>query len=254
MAINLLSLSDQILTCVTSNLQLKDLLALADCHSRLRELVYRNPEIWTSDLLFPIQDPNITDAFIKAIVPRITRHYGILDLKMIGLPLSWRGYLMIFDQFAHSVKYIEIQATSSTLMTLAHHLTMFAANLALLQHNNNIPITFRQYAFDDEDEFILGDNMLHNLESQFKQMKLDDPPFERLEQFKIKLEGEDIPSDLEKRIQTLAFFLSGKPLHGGDKDKNYNNKRMRDEYHYLPQANKHIRHGISTHETYSVYR
>ncbi|KAI8349201.1 hypothetical protein EDC96DRAFT_520273 [Choanephora cucurbitarum] len=275
MTVDLLSLSDQILTCVTSNLQLKDLLALADCHSRLRELVYKNPGIWTSDLLFPIGDSDITDTFIKAIVPRITRHYGILDLKMIGLPLSWKGYLMIFDQFAHSVKHIEIQASSSALTNLAHHLSIFAANLTLLQRNNKIPITFRQYAFDDEDEFVLGDSMLHSLESQFKHMKLDDPPFERLEQFRVKLEGDSTSSDLEERLRLLAFFLSGKPIHEEEEEgklatlsynnnsnnnnnnnnsSNSNNKRTRDECHYLPQANKHIRHGIAMHETYTLYR
>ncbi|KAI8090944.1 uncharacterized protein B0P05DRAFT_528063 [Gilbertella persicaria] len=241
---DLLSLPDQILTCITLNLQLKDLLALGDVHSRLRELVYKNPEIWTSDLLFPVQDPNITDKFIKTIVPRITRHYGILDLKMICLPLSWKGYLMIFDQFAHSVKHIEIQATTRSLAALAHHLSVFAGNLTLLQRTNKIPITFRQYALDEDDDYALGDNLLHNLKDQFKHTKLDDPPFERLEKFQVSLVDQE-SSHLVQQLHVLTCFLSGRPV--GE-----SNKRMREDYPFC--SNKHIRHETHSQAPHYLYQ
>jgi multidrug transporter EmrE-like cation transporter len=212
----LLSLPDKILTQVTLNLELKDLIALGDSHPRLGSLVFKNPDIWTSDLLFPAQDTQINDKFIKLVVPRITRHYGILSLKMIDLvALTWTGYMIIFDQFAHSVKHIEIQTTYTALSQLAHHLTVFAGNLALLQYNNKIPITFRQYAFDHEayasalaDASYLGQNTLHSLNDQFAQMKLDDPPFERLQQFHV-LGNDGACEPIIRQLNTVAAFLSG---------------------------------------------
>lgn len=218
----LLSLPDNILTQVTLNLALNDLIALGDSHPRLEELVFGNPYIWTSDLLFPAHDEQINDKVIKLVVPRITRHYGILSLKMIDLTaLTWTGYMIIFDQFAHSVKHIEIQTSSTVLAQLAHHLTVFAGNLALLQYNNRIPITFRQYAFDHEaytselaDANYLGQSTLHDLNDQFAQMKLDDPPFERLQQFRVLESNDDGTCEpIIRQLNAVAAFLTGVPHH-----------------------------------------
>lgn len=222
---NLSSLPDTIITKIVCYLELKDLLSFGDCSSKLREVVYKSPEIWTSDLLFPIGDKTITDKFTQRIIPRITRHYGILDLQMIDLPLTWCGYLMIFDQFAHSVNRIQIKASSQELDKLAHHLSVFAGNLAMLQENNKIPITFRQYALDDEEEYstalsdsnYLGQKTLDYMNEYLTRMQLDDPPFERLEEFRvieIKNDSNNINiSNTLRQLQLLASFLSGRPIN-----------------------------------------
>lgn len=220
---SLLKLPDSVIIRLIHYLGLKDLLPLGDSHSKLRELVYKSPEVWNNgDLLFPIADKSITDKFIQRIIPRITRHYGIMELKMIDLPLTWSGYLMIFDQFAHSVNSIEIKATLDELIKLAHHLSIFAGNLAMLQQNNKIPITFRQYAFDDEEEYsgaladsnYLGQRTLHNLKDQFAYMKLDDPPFERLNDFRVVTNAKNSSDEsmAMRQLELLASFLSGRPI------------------------------------------
>jgi hypothetical protein len=218
----LLSLPDKVLTQVTFNLGLKDLIALGNSNQRLRNLVFDNPDIWTSELLFPARDTQINDRFIQRVVPRITRHYGILSLKMIDLAaLTWRGYMIIFHQFAHSVKDIQIKANIATLNQLAHHLTVFAGNLALLQYNNQIPITFQEYTFDHDnyasilaDANYLGQSTLHTLNDQFAQMKLDDPPFERLQQFHVLgNEDDDACEPIIRQLNTVAAFLSGVTHH-----------------------------------------
>ncbi|GAN02439.1 hypothetical protein MAM1_0022d01882 [Mucor ambiguus] len=266
---SLLSLPDQILTQVTLNLELKDLLALGDSHTRLRDLVYKTPEIWTSDLLFPAADGRITDKFIRGIVPRITRHYGILSLKMIHLPLTWTGYFMIFDQFAHSVKHIHIDTSLGNLRQLVHHLGVFAGNLEMLQRSNKIPITFRQYSFDHEEyandlakSHYLGQSTLHNLINQFPHMKLDDPPFERLQVFNVDIkeeQGRQEQQHLLNQLESLTCFLSGRtmrdvpPIHSPVPtnqvlNNNDNNKRQREgeeEEQYLNSSNKYMRHEVS---------
>ncbi|KAL9544069.1 hypothetical protein MBANPS3_007807 [Mucor bainieri] len=263
---SLLSLPDQILTQVTLNLELKDLLALGDSHTRLRDLVYKTPEIWTSDLLFPAADGRITDKFIKCIVPRITRHYGILSLKMIRLPLTWTGYFMVFDQFAHSVKHIHMETSLSNLRQLVHHM----GNLAMLQRSNKIPITFRQYSFDHEEyanelaeSHHLGQSTLHNLINQFPHMKLDDPPFERLQVFHVDLKEEQDHQEkqhLLRQLESLTCFLSGRtmndapPVHSPVptnqrlNNNNNNNKRQREEEdQHLNTNTKYMRHETSPH-------
>ncbi|CAO0791669.1 unnamed protein product [Mucor circinelloides] len=258
---SLLSLPDQILTQVTLNLELKDLLALGNSHTRLRDLVYKTPEIWTSDLLFPVADGRITDRFIKCIVPRITRHYGILSLKMIQLPLTWTGYFMIFDQFAHSVKHIQMETSLSNLKQLVHHLGVFAGNLAMLQQSNRIPITFRQYSFDHEEyanelaeSHFLGQSTLHNLINQFPHMKLDDPPFERLQVFNVDFKEQDQQEQqrLYRQLESLTCFLSGRtmidaPIHSPiptNQMMSTNNKRQREEQP-MNSSNKYMRHETS---------
>jgi hypothetical protein len=237
----LFEIPEVILTKVSEYLSLKDLLSLADSHEKLSSLVYTEPKIWTSDRLFPPRDDMITDQFVRKLVPRITRNYGILELKMIDLPLSWSGYLMIFDQFAHSVNKIEIKATEAQLYQLAHHLSIFAGNLAMLQQNNRIPITFRQYALDDEQEYInalsgsnyLGQDSLHNLTRQLQVMKLDDPPFERLAYFHVS--GIDPSVELVQQLEFLTSFLSGRSL--------FSVKRQREEPHHLEPL-KHMKHHL----------
>ncbi|CAO3642060.1 unnamed protein product [Mucor hiemalis] len=222
---NLSSLPDIIITKIVCYLELKDLLPFGDCSNKLREIVYKSPEIWTSDLLFPIGDKSITDKFIQRIIPRITRHYGILDLQMIDLPLTWAGYLMIFDQFAHSVNRIQIKASGEELNKLAHHLSVFAGNLAMLQENNKIPITFRQYALDDEYEYstaltdsnYLGQRTLDYMNDYLTRIQLDDPPFERLEDFRVIVIKNDSNNtnnaNTLRQLELLASFLSGRPIN-----------------------------------------
>ncbi|KAK4513909.1 TATA-binding protein (TBP) [Mucor velutinosus] len=267
---SLLSLPDQILTQVTLNLELKDLLALGDSHTRLRDLVYKTPEIWTSDLLFPVADGRITDRFIKCIVPRITRHYGILSLKMIHLPLTWTGYFMVFDQFAHSVKHVHMKTSLSNLRQLVHHLGVFAGNLAVLQRSNRIPITFRQYSFDPEEyanelaeSHYLGQSTLHNLINQFPHMKLDDPPFERLQVFNVDVKEDQDQQEqqhLFSQLESLTCFLSGRTTNDAaptpspvptNQILKANSKRQREEEEeeeqHLNNNSKYMRHQTSPH-------
>ncbi|KAG2205370.1 hypothetical protein INT47_007155 [Mucor saturninus] len=256
---SLLDFPEDVVIRLICHLGLKDLLALGDSNSKLREIVYKSPEVWNNgDLLFPIADKSITDKFIQRIIPRITRHYGIMELKMIDLPLTWSGYLMIFDQFAHSVNRIEIKTTVDELIKLVHHLSIFAGNLAMLQQNNQIPITFRQYAFDDEDEYsaaladsnYLGQRTLHNLNDQFAYMKLDDPPFERLNDFRVVTNAKNSPDEsmAMRQLELLASFLSGRPISINKQNipgspmpsARSSNKRTRE--HDQQTTSKHSRH------------
>lgn len=262
----ILSLPDRVFARIIGCLELNDLIAFGDSHSKIRDFIYESPELWTSDLLFPEGSQHITDDFVRKFVPRITRHYGILTLKMVDLfSLSSFGYLLIFDQFAHSVKNIEIRTTPAILSQLVYHLTIFAGNLALLQQNNNIPITFRQYSFDDEHEFesnLLDSTLYKNQAScsfphlityLYSSVQLDDPPFERLEGFYVSSTSDDHDIDTTiQQLQTLAFFLAGKSLVNTPNS----GKRSRDEYiqsnikyrkhdtepHHLNQYNPQFHH------------
>lgn len=271
---HLLEVPESILLKIFRQLGLKDILALGDSHKELFNIIYKSPSIWNNNgLLFPTGDRTITDKFIQRIIPRITRHYGVQELKMIDLPLTWTGYLMIFDQFAHTVNRIEIKLDElEQLEKLVDHLTVFAGNLAILQQNNRIPITFRQYAMDDEEEFIsalrdteyLGQKTLHDLNDQFERMKLDDPPFERLRDFCIMVHGsQQVKSVTMRRLELVASFLSGRyirittgPAAGAaaavasasasastiiSSSKAYN-KRQREHESTTATTNKHARH------------
>ncbi|ORX61847.1 hypothetical protein DM01DRAFT_1270734, partial [Hesseltinella vesiculosa] len=125
-----------------------DLQQLGDSCSRFHAMVFNNPRVWRPQVLFPAKDARVTDTFIKQLVPNITRHYGIQTLRLIQLPLTWLGYMCIFDQFAHSVDLIQVETSKPILKDLVYHLTVFAANLVVLQQDNLIPITFRQYSLD----------------------------------------------------------------------------------------------------------
>ncbi|KAI7863950.1 hypothetical protein BDF14DRAFT_1838811 [Spinellus fusiger] len=214
-----LLLKDSVLVRIASLLGLHDLLHLSCVNKRLQQLIYNNPKVWTSNHLFPEADAAITDRFVGRLVPRITRLYGIRSLRLIRLSLSWLGYLCIFDQFAHSVDYIDLVTTRACLTDLIYHLSIFAGNLAMLQHDNRIPITFRQYAMDkDEHEaalaatHYLGQNTWHNLSPFLSSVTLDDPPFERLIQFRVSsTDHADDENDQIRQLHFLTCFLAGKP-------------------------------------------
>ncbi|KAI7900946.1 uncharacterized protein BX663DRAFT_515806 [Cokeromyces recurvatus] len=246
---DLISLPDQILIKITSKLSLQDLLSLGDSHTRLRSFIYESPEIWTSNILFPKNDRKITDIFIQLIIPRITRHYGILSLRMIQLPsVSWKGYFLIFDQFAHSVKRIHIELTNTkVLWDLAHHLAIFAGYLVVLQKTNQIPITFKQYyALHDEERYAailakskyLGQHSLEALcENLVKRYQLDDPPFERLELFDLKfvsvLETYHEVNNAIRQIKLLSLFLSGHHLQLDKRKRGEDHGLNNESYKYI---------------------
>lgn len=221
------SLPGAVLLRLMRYLGLHDLLALARVNTQLRKIVYSEPQVWTGDLLFPESDVTITDSFIQQFVSRITRSYAVRGLRMIELPLSWTGYMWIFDHFAHSVGAIQIVASEATLDHLAHHLSIFAGNLALLQHENKIPITFRQYAIDDREYTdtlaatrYMGYGSLQTMTSTLlSEFRLDDPPFEQLESFQVSCtdpQDTDASVDHEnpqvRRLYLLASFLAGRPI------------------------------------------
>ncbi|KAF7723907.1 hypothetical protein EC973_001530 [Apophysomyces ossiformis] len=219
----LTSLDDSVLIRLTFSLDLKDIIQLSRVNMRLQKLVYNSPEVWTTDVLFPVGDRSITDQFIRFLVPRITRHYGIHALRLVNLPLTWAGYLWIFDQFAHSVDCIDLTADDNSLRDLARHLLIFAGNLAMLQNDNKIPITFRQYAIDEREYTealiatdYLGQRSLRDLHRLLSSFTLDDPPFERLVQFRVS--STDHPANHQDKnehiheLQMLASFLAGRKL------------------------------------------
>ncbi|RCH93033.1 hypothetical protein CU097_008133 [Rhizopus azygosporus] len=135
----LTSLPDKVIIRVTRYLELRDIIELGKAHKKLCHCIYAQPSVWTKDILFPINDPSITDQFIKQTITKITRNYGILDIRMVNLPLTWFGYFLIFDQFAHSLTSITIQSDHQLFMQLCYHLTRFATDLAILQQDNKIP-------------------------------------------------------------------------------------------------------------------
>ncbi|KAI9497475.1 hypothetical protein BDB00DRAFT_745574, partial [Zychaea mexicana] len=165
-----------------------DLVTLRSADARLEEFLHGHPEVWTnSHLLFPADDSTITDEFVQRTVPKIPRSYALREMRLVNLPLTWAGLLWIFDHFAHSVDRIYLAAPEATLADLARHLSIFAGNLALLQDENKIPITFRQYAINHaeyEDTLAqtdyMGRSTLRGLRRHLETLRLDDPPFERL--------------------------------------------------------------------------
>ncbi|ORZ23003.1 hypothetical protein BCR42DRAFT_403763 [Absidia repens] len=215
----LLTIEKPLLLKVLYYLNLQELLQLAETCPQLQDFIYNNPFVWNSHVLFPFNDSRITDTFIQQLVPKITRHYGIRKLKVIQLPLSWLGYLYIFDQFAHTVDHIQIKTKLTVLQDLVHHLTIFASNLIVLQQDNHIPITFRQYCVDApfyyqvlSDHHFFGNQTVAQITKLFFTTatnsnsgnssssssnrendtndnlgfsQLDDPPFERLVQWTV---------------------------------------------------------------------
>jgi hypothetical protein len=141
--------------------------------------------------------------------------------------------MYIFDQFAHSVDHIQLETTSTVLQDLVHHLTIFAANLAVIQQDNHIPITFRQYCIDAShyhqvlvDHSYLGESNVAQITRRFlshsnngtggsRLSNLDDPPFERLRQWQVRCT--DHPTDSKSgeggdcivQLESLVSFLSG---------------------------------------------
>ncbi|KAG0168998.1 hypothetical protein DFQ28_004143 [Apophysomyces sp. BC1034] len=264
----LILLDDSVLIRLANLLELRDIIQLSRVNMRLQQLVYNSPEVWTSNLLFPVGDRSITDQFIMYLVPRITRHYGIQALRLVDLPLTWTGYLWIFDQFAHSVDCIDLTADDAALRDLARHLLIFAGNLAMLQNDNKIPITFRQYAVDDREYTealaatdYLGQRSLRDLHRLLSSLKLDDPPFERLVQFRVSSTDHHPPKSRRPRhphrashnsplqqeqeydddedehihqLQMLASFLAGRTL---------SHKRPREDDPAL--FTKHRRHDLT---------
>ena len=211
-------LPNNVLIRISNYLRLGDLVTLQSADADLEDFLHRHPEVWTTNLFFPANDMTITDDFIRRHVPKIPRSYALREMRLVNLPLTWAGFLWIFDHFAHSVDRIRVKASEQTLTDLARHLSIFAGNLAVLQHENKIPITFRQYAINhSEYENTLwihqqtedynnristigshsshsisnsgrGSNnnnnnnntTLENLRRYLENLRLDDPPFEQL--------------------------------------------------------------------------
>ncbi|KAI8073349.1 hypothetical protein BC940DRAFT_291124 [Gongronella butleri] len=240
---SIFKLDEGILLQVIQHLGLQDLQQLGNACTRFHSLVFNNPRVWHPEVLFPVKDARVTDAFIQQLVPRITRHYGIQTLRLIQLPLSWLGYLFIFDQFAHSVDSIQVETGRRVLQDLVHHLTVFAANLVVLQQDNHIPITFRQYCFDADsyakvlaDMRFLGQPSIAHISRLFARgllrnrprgamlaiddgitrlSTLDDPPFERLRQWQVVC-TDDIDQNDQNDENGTGHARA--PLEGDDAD------------------------------------
>ncbi|KAI8373173.1 uncharacterized protein BYT42DRAFT_579452 [Radiomyces spectabilis] len=243
----LTNLPDSILIRLIGLLSFKDILTLGQVDPALRTFVFGHPEIWSSEVLFPPGDKSITDTFIKRTVPQITRHYGIQELRMVDLPLTWQGYFWIFDQFAHSVDTIQIRAPVKVLSELTFHLCIFAGNLAMLQHTNRIPITFRQYAVDPTEHTqaleatnYLGHQSLHKLQTSLPLLTLDDPPFERLSRFDLTSidDTDNYGSSTIQNVYSLASFLAGQSLTSPHVL--WPRKRMREDNAPLSPVAKHL--------------
>ncbi|KAI8079860.1 uncharacterized protein BX664DRAFT_341632 [Halteromyces radiatus] len=228
---SLLKLQESVLFKIIYYLNLQELQQLGQSCRQLHGLIYNNPRVWHQHVLFPAKDSRLTDKFIQQLVPQITRHYGIQTLRLIQLPLSWLGYLFIFDQFAHSVDQIQVETTHAVLQDLVYHLTVFAANLTVLQSDNHIPITFRQYCHDASyyyqvlvDHRFLGKSNVTDMIELFDTTgqtlvsKLDDPPFERLRQWQVVCtdhnddDDDDNKKDCLTRLQCIVSFLAGRQV------------------------------------------
>jgi hypothetical protein len=204
----LICLPEKIITKIAQYLELKDIIELGNAHIKLSQCIYTQPAIWTKEILFPINNSSITDQFIKQIIPKITRHYGILEIQMVNLPLTWFGYFLIFDQFAHSLTSIRIQ--SDQIFMLLHHLTRFATHLATLQQDNQIPCTFREYAFEADQREVTV--VIEPLPKILMQIRLDDPPFERLNHISITSQNTQ-QQDMVDQLNTIFSFLAGMSIY-----------------------------------------
>ena len=227
------TLPDQALLRLSRHLGLSDMVALRSVPgAKYDEFLQRHPQVWSSQhLLFPTNDPAITDDFIRRTVPTIPRSYDIREMRLVGLPLTWAGFLFIFDHFGHSVDRIYLTASEQTLQDLARHLCIFAGNLALLQHENKIPITFRQYVFTQAEceqtlahTDYMGQSSLSGMRHLLERWTLDDPPFEH--RAELHIECTDHSSSFDQSIHQIYFiaaFLAGRHelRHG-------TNKRTRD--------------------------
>lgn len=217
-------LPENVLNQITAYLGLRELVALGGVNMRLKQLIYSDEgKVWQrNDLLFPAEDNSITDTFIQNLVGDIPRSYAVHEIRLVGLPLSWAGCFRVFDHFAHSVDHIHVSATNATLADLVYHLSVFAGNLAMLQYENKIPITFREYTVCHEEHKLalsesnyLGTHSLAGLNRLLERITLDDPPFERLS--KIDVSSTDASFDHEniRQIYLLTGFLAGRRPQNG---------------------------------------
>ncbi|CAO3646495.1 unnamed protein product [Cunninghamella blakesleeana] len=232
-------LDESIFLRIISYLSLQDVQTIGQTCKKLQDEVYNNPKIW-DQLLFPIQDTRITDKYIQQLVPQITRHYGVHHLKLIRLPLTWKGYFFIFDQFGHSIDKIQLETNHQVIVEMVYHLCIFACTLTILQQENNIPITFRQYCLEPEvyyqlliqHQFLSHHYLNHvNQEKNEEEKKkriikdliqhamkikpLDDPPFERLHEWYTTFtpssflsEKKEEETTLLSQLQSIVSFLA----------------------------------------------
>ncbi|KAI9318013.1 hypothetical protein BX666DRAFT_2134485 [Dichotomocladium elegans] len=219
-------LPSKVLEDIIFYLNLEDVVELCSVNADLKDRLCQG--VWRRDLLFPAEDRSVTDDFVKRLVRRIPRSYAVLEMRLVNLPLSWQGLLLLFDHFGHSVERIHLTASAATLAALARHLSVFAANLALLQHENKIPITFREYCVDYTNLVAAGRSLDRWLADD---IVLDDPPFERLEELTIVTLDSPLSSALDhadnssggsggsssnssnhRQIYSMADFLAGRRL------------------------------------------
>ncbi|KAG2227646.1 hypothetical protein INT45_004687 [Circinella minor] len=262
-------LPNNILIRISNYLRLGDLVTLQSADANLEDFLHRYPEVWTTNLFFPPNDMTITDGFIRHNVPKIPRSYALREIKLVNLPLTWAGFLWVFDHFAHSVDRIHVKASEQTLTDLARHLSIFAGNLAVLQHENKIPITFRQYAInhseyentlwihqqtDDYNNRISAiennsrysisnigrDNnnnstTLKNLRRYLETLRLDDPPFEQLAELYVECTDQSptVSVDTHENNPIHQIYFVTSFLSGGHDFYRHrqlgNNKRSREE-------------------------
>ncbi|KAI7876185.1 hypothetical protein K492DRAFT_172730 [Lichtheimia hyalospora FSU 10163] len=238
----LFRLPENILNQITTYLGLRELVALGGVNKRLKQIVYSDQGIvWQrNDLLFPAKDNSITDTFIQSLVDDIPRSYAVHKIRLVGLPLSWEGCFRVFDHFAHSVDHIHVSAPNATLADLVYHLSVFAGNLAMLQYENKIPITFREYTVCHEEHKLaltesnyLGTHSLAGLNRLLERITLDDPPFERLAQIDVSSTDASFDHEIIRQIYFLTGFLAGrrpgKRAHQPDEDdeSQYSSKHRR---------------------------
>ncbi|KAI8140851.1 hypothetical protein BJV82DRAFT_621381 [Fennellomyces sp. T-0311] len=228
-------LPDKVLIRLSYYLGLGDMVALRSADAKWNEFLQRHPEVWSSNhLLFPKDDSTITDEFIRRNIPTIPRSYAVREMRLEGLPLTWAGFLYIFDHFGHSVDRIHLAASEATLADLARHLCIFAGNLALLQHENKIPITFRQYAISQTEyentlaqTNYMGQNNLRGMRRLLESLTLDDPPFEHLAELNIESTDHTSSFDQHENIHQIYFIAAF--LAGRHELRHFNNKRTRED-------------------------
>lgn len=232
---SLLTLSPETLIQILSYLPLREKVKLSSTCRQINHLTYSSPNIW-ANILFPKDDPKITDAVVETLVRKITRCDAVKGLRLDGVAVTEYGIFSLLDHFGHSLEHLELSFhwdASATLQEqpiarFAQHLEIFGLTMGHHQKFDNMPPTFKQYSNNNSDYFdqthYLRDNLLRTDMDTFSKYfmrhglptLLDDPPLPHLTSVRI-LSHEPGRSTIDyiKKLRVLIVYLSGHDLAKG---------------------------------------
>ncbi|SAM02869.1 hypothetical protein [Absidia glauca] len=212
--------SNTVLIHLCYHLSIRDIVILGKTCQNLHQRLFSEGEIWKArSLIFRPQDrPWILQPLvIQKLIPTLPRYHGLKKLVIHDIPtLDSMTLLLIFDHCAHSIHHLDLILSHSQCHELCMHLQAFCFHLATSQAWNKIPLTLHQYTLDSTQLYHQAQQSLQSLPHQpflINQLiaqglptRMDDPPFEMLEQISIS-----IPASPAPQIPTCDTHLSSAP-------------------------------------------